>query len=681
MDDLAYYFEDPVMRWPHGLSAIWLDPLGSSGIWPYLPITRSSFWLEYQLLGPSFAVAHGVNVGLHLLGAFALWGVLSHFHIRGAWWIALIFALHPLHVQSVAWIAERKNVVSAIFYILAFGCYWKFDCKPSWRWYGLALLMFVAALLSKTSTIMLPVLLIVSRIWFRRSWHRQDILALVPFFVVALGIAYVRIWFELERFGGSGADYDLSWIERLLIAGHVPFFYLQKLVVPYPLIFTYPRWNLDIGQFSSYLPLLSWAGIGLLLVYKARFYYSWGRPTLLGLGAFGITLFPVMGFFNNAWHRFAYVADHWGHLASLPIVILGVGAVYRLGNYTQNLFSPQSLKGHASPKESLKGRASSKESLKGHASSKEKASNKSNAEGVLGKYTRMFSVPNMICLGIALALGVLTWKQTHIYQNEETLWQDTVQKNQKAWSAYNHLAMLRMEQGEYSEALEWVNRAIELNPYRPDPWVNRGIWYARQQQPSLALADLNHALRLHPDYIKAYTNRGIVYLTLQQYDAALENFQESLKRDANNVIAYHNRGNVYLQQKQYENAIADYQQAVAVNPQFRESWYSLARLYTVQQQFEKAVLIYDEWLQIRPNDVEAYFNRGNVLIKLQKFEAALHDFNQALQLDATQIGIYHNRGMLHVLLKNMPQACKDFQQTCELGQCQEYQQLLQSGSC
>ncbi|MBF0287811.1 MAG: tetratricopeptide repeat protein [SAR324 cluster bacterium] len=629
IDDTPFYIEDPVMNQSDGIFKIWLNPRENNDIWPYIPITRTSFWIERQLVGLNFQVSHLINIGLHIITAFFLWLCLRYLHVRGAWLIGMIFVLHPIHVQSVAWIAERKNVVAGVFYILTVWSYFHFEKKKHWPWYVLTLGLFLCSLLSKSSTIMLPVLFIFCRLWNRSRWDKIDVIQLVPFFLLSLLMGYVRIWFEINSFDATGINYGWTFVERLLIAGHVPFFYLTKIFFPYPLLFTYHKWPIDAAQVSMYLPLVSIIVVGTILFWK---YFSWGRSLFLALGAFLISLFPVLSFFNNSWTQFSFVADHWVHLPSIPVLILLVqGIFYAVGCIKENAWARYVQS---------------------------------------GIYVMLF----IILLG-------LTWNQTQYYKNNKVLWESTLAHYPDAWMAHQELGREYMADGDNQLALRHLNKAIQLKNDRPDAYINRGVAYFILEQYPRAIQNFNQALQLNNEMVKAYYNRGKSYAKLHQYKKALADFTQILVLDPQFAEAYNNRGTIYLDLKQYSQALQEFNQALQLNPQLKEVYHNRGLVHISLGKYTQAIDDFNQVLQLDPQVVESLYSRGNAYLQLHQYEQAMGSYNEALKLNPQYVPAYNNRGYLHIISGNTKQACTNWMQACQLGECQYYQQAQRKQDC
>ena len=403
-DDDDYITANKTLRDVGGLKDIWMSPKATP---QYYPLVHTGYWIEYRLWGLDPTGYHATNVLLHALVSVLLWRLLRRLAVPGAWLAAGLFALHPVHVESVAWITERKNVLSGVFYLASMLVYLKwedanFSGQRRPRAYFGSLLLFVCALLSKTVTVSLPAALLLVAWWKQGRggnperaeespvrWWVGRILPLVPFFVIGLGFSILTVWLEKHHVGARGADWDLSWIERCLIAGRALWFYLGKLLWPAGLCFNYPRWEMHAGIWWQYGFPLGFAAL-LVLLWAGR--KRLGRGPLAAMLLFAGTLFPALGFFDVYPMRYSFVADHYQYLASIGVLVLVSAVITSIGErLAAGAWKPAR---HALP---------------------------------------------AVVLTI-LALG--SWKQCGIYRGLETLWLDTISQNPVSWMACNNLGQL-----------------------------------------------------------------------------------------------------------------------------------------------------------------------------------------------------------------------------------------------
>jgi hypothetical protein len=307
-----------------------VGPAGFAGIWTtseatYYPLVLTTFWIEHALWGLAPLPYHLVNVLVHAACALMLWQVLVRLGVPGAWLGAALWALHPVQVESVAWITELKNTQSGLFYLLAI---WFFLCwkeSRAKRPYVAALIFAIAAILSKSSTVMLPVVLALAWLWKERRPALREAAPLMPFFLVSALASGWTIWEQRFHAGALGADWTLSLPQRVIIAGRDVWFYLGKLAWPHPLVFIYPRWEIDATRLAAYLPVAAAIAASVVLWLQRK---RWGRPALFTLAYFVVSLFPVLSFFNVYYFRFSYVADHFQYLASMGPLALGGAALW-----------------------------------------------------------------------------------------------------------------------------------------------------------------------------------------------------------------------------------------------------------------------------------------------------------------------------------------------------------------
>ncbi len=337
LDDDVLLTKNKLIQSADGLRRFWLTTEPGD----YWPATNSTLWFEWRLWGFSPSGYHVTNLALHIVEALLICVILRKLSIPGAFLAALIFAVHPVNVESVAWIAQRKNLMALLFFLLSIFWYLKTDTPirhsgprlmgmastpnfssfvlhPSsfYRWYWLSLLAFVLAMLSKASAAVLP-LLVLLIVWWRRRFTRWDILRTAPYFLVVAALGAVNLWFRAH---GAGGEVRIAgFMECLLGAGGVVWFYLYKAILPLSLVFVYPQWEIHVGNMLWWLPLIS-----AVVVTAALWFYKdgWGRPLLFAWGFFCLSLLPVMGFMDVGFMEHSLVADHYQHIAIIGVIAL-----------------------------------------------------------------------------------------------------------------------------------------------------------------------------------------------------------------------------------------------------------------------------------------------------------------------------------------------------------------------
>ena len=322
----------PELRSAGGLARIWTTP---GAVPQYYPVVHTVFWLESHLWGDLPLGYHLLNIFLHVFSAFLLLRILRKLQVPGAWLAAGIFALHPVMVESVAWITELKNTLSGVFFFGTALAYCTFDLERKKRWYTLAAGLFLLGLLSKSVIATLPVSLL-AIIWWRRGkiqW-RRDAVPLLPFFVMGIVSGLFTAWVERMFIGAEGQEFTFSVIERSLIAGRAFWFYLGKIFSPVNLVFIYPRWNVSQTVWWQYL----YPAAALICAAALWAVRKHSRAPFAAVVCYTAALFPVLGFFNVYPFRYSFVADHFQYCAVAgPVVLAAAGMALTAGLLTKKI--------------------------------------------------------------------------------------------------------------------------------------------------------------------------------------------------------------------------------------------------------------------------------------------------------------------------------------------------------
>ena len=572
-DDDAFV-NNPLIKHSNGLYQFWFTTNAPD----FFPLTSTTLWLEWRLWGANPLGYHAVNMLLHALSTVLIWRVFAHLRMPGAWLAAALFAVHPVNVESVAWITERKNTLAMLLYIMSLLFYLRFEVTDRWRWYGMALGTFMLALLSKTAVVPMPIVLLGLAWWQRGRISNLDVRRTLPFFGVAVLLGLVTIWFQSHNAIGSEVVRADSFWSRLAGAGWAVWFYLYKALLPVNLIFVYPKWQIDMTNLLSYVP-------GLLVLASATvlFYFrnGWGKAWLLGLGYFVVMLLPVLGFWDIYFMKYSLVADHWQYFAIIgPIGLVATGIT----------------------------RASDRL-----------------------KKRNVFLVPAFSVI-LLLVLGVLTWRQTCTYSDIETLWMTTIAKNPVCELAHYNLGTFLEEKGQLDRAMTHYQEVIRLNQNNTDAYINRGNIYDKLGQHQLAIKDYNEAIRLKPDCAEAYFNRGCVYAELRQYQRTIENCNVSIRLKPDYVEAYFNRGSAYAELGQYRNAINDFDKIISMQKDYFPVYVNRGYAYAKLSQYQSAIENYNESIRLQPDYVPAYNKRADVYFNQGDKEPGCLDAHMACSL-------------------------------------------------
>ncbi len=298
----------------NGLWRIWFD-IGATQ--QYYPLLHSAFWVLHRLIGDQMLGYHLVTLAMHGVAAWLVARIATRLAIPGAVFAALLFATHPLQVESVAWVSEMKNTLSAVFFLLALDSYLAFDAGGAGRRYVAALGLFVCALLSKSVTATLPIVVLLCVFYRRGTVTRRDLIQMGPFLLLAVVSGVLSVWVESNHIGASGESFALDWWRRAMLAGAVPWFYLSKILWPSSLSFFYPRWDVVSWTAINALPMAATvAVVAGAFVWRHR-----SRAPFAITAAFLVFLAPAAGFVNVYPFRFSFVANHFAYLATLAVIV------------------------------------------------------------------------------------------------------------------------------------------------------------------------------------------------------------------------------------------------------------------------------------------------------------------------------------------------------------------------
>jgi len=602
-DDAEGLTANPCIVGPLGFKEIWTTSAAD-----ICPLTRSTFWLEHALWGLAPLPYHLVNVLLHGACAVLLWRVLLSLKVPGAWVGAALWDLHPVQVESVAWITEMKNTQSGLFFLLSilFFVRWlrasDLNGRTGGGWnYALTLVFVALAMASKSSTVILPVVLCLCAWWVEGRWRWRNIAKVVPIFFMSIVACALSIWTQGVHLAAiTDPQWVRTWLERLAGAGDAVWFYLGKLIWPHPLITVYPRWKIDISQWISYLPLLVVIVVIFILWLKRK---SWSRPWFFIFAYFLAALLPVLGLVDNPIFRYSLVFDHFQFLASMgPLALAGAGMV-TLANFVI-------------PQKSW--------------------------------------LQSSLCAGLLLTLGLLSWQRAWAYENEETLWTDTLAKNPNCWMGHNNLGMVLLQKGQVDEAMVHCQKALEINPNYAEAHNNLGGVLFQKGRVNEAIVQYQKALEINVDYADAHSNLGAALAQKGQVDEAIAQYQKALEINPNFSKAHNNLGNAFFQKGQVDDAIAHYQKALEINPNYTESYYNLGRALLQKGWVDEAIAQYQKALEINPNFSEAHNNLGVALLQKGQVDGAMAQFQEALRLDPNNSNAQNNLAKAQAMVRRDP---------------------------
>jgi protein O-mannosyl-transferase len=587
LDDDIYVTNNADLRSTDGLNRIWFQ-MGAEP--DYYTLVYSTFWVEYHLWGLAPLGYHAVNVALHALGALLLWRLLLRLRVPAAWLAAAIFTVHPICVESIAWITELKNTLSQFLALASMLCYLRFEraqvatiaaesCNRRWRFYAAALVLFAAALLSKTAVVALPAVLLVIYWWKRGSIGWRTAAPLVPLFLMALAMGAVTIWIETHYNGAHGADWSFSPLERLLIAGRALWFYAGKLIWPHPLAFFYPRWSINTYEWWQYLyPAAALVTLAAFWLARSKI----GRGPLAAVLIFAGVLLPVLGFVNTCYMRCFFVADHLQYQAAGALTALATAAVWT--------------------------------AVKRYCSRPMRSMAVTAAAMLLGTFV------------------VLSWRQCRLYADAITLNHDTLAKNPDCWLAHNNLGVALIDSGRVQDAIKHFEEALRLRPNFPEAENNLGHALLVLGNASPAMEHFQLAIRLKPDYAEAHDNLGNLYQRSGRLDDAIQEYETALKTNPNSFGAHNNLGIVLRATGRIHAAIDHCQQAVRLQPDSPEACNNYGNALLTAGQAQDAIEQYQHSLRMRPKYLEADLNLAIAYARIRNVENAEASAQAALAL-------------------------------------------------
>ena len=572
-DDDLMLTANPVIVGPLGFKEIWTTSAAE-----FYPLVLTTLWAGHALWGLHPLPYHLLNVFMHGCCVAVLWQVLRSLRIPCAWLGAALWAVHPVQVETVAWVTELKNTQSCLFYLLSilFFVKWLNSRElpvqtAAGGKYTLALIFALMAMMSKTSTVILPLVLCLCAWWLEGRLNWRSLVKTAPIFVLSLASALLSLgtkWGEIE-------DPHLvrTWPERLAVMGDAIWFYLGKLVWPHPLIAVYPRWNIDAQDWRSYLPLVTVIIVWSVLWLKRD---SWARPWFFTFTYFVIALLPVIGLVNFGYLRYSFVADHFQYLACIgPLALVGAGVA--------------------------------------------------KLQRPAAKYTLAFTA--------LLVLALISWQRAWVYQNEETLWTDTLAQNPDCWVGANNLGSYYSKLGRLDDAIVQLERALYLNPDYPKAQYNLATALFQMGRIPEATEQFKKAVNLQPDSPNAHNSLGVALLQSGHLPEAVEEFEQAIRFKSDYAEAHANLGRALMQAGQIPEAIGQFHQALSTKPDDAAAHDNLGIALVHAGRISEAIEQFAETTKLKPNYADGHNHMGLALEQTGDVRDATAQFEMALNID------------------------------------------------
>ena len=575
-DDDDYIIKNELVTAPDGWQRIWFSLDSPS---QYFPLTYSTFRIEHALWGLNTTGYHWVNLLLHVGSALLVWAVLARLRVPGAWLAAAIFALHPVQVESVAWITERKNVLMGFFFLLTLLAWIVFvdeRTRRPWLFYCLALVCYVLALSAKATACTLPAALFLILWLQKKPITMRRVIQILPFVVLGIGMGLLVVWWERYHQGTNrGLFTFLSPIERILLASRAIWFYLSKIFWPSNLTFIYPRWNISPANLIDYIWLV--AGIAAcVVIYFLRRYVGRGVE---GAAAFFVaTLSPVLGFVMLFTFRYTFVADHYQYLACIGPIALASAGIVNLSD----------------------------------------------------KFAQYRGVIVSVALLVVASLGTLTWRQAATYTDIETLWRTTLARNPECWMAQTNLGLVLLQKGEIDDGIVHYRSALQMQPDSWDAEYNLGTALLGKGQVDEAILHCEKAVAMRPTDPDAQVSLGDALFQKGRIDEAMAHYQKAITVHPDHFLARYSLGHALLEKGELDSAIQVCRSALLLRPWDADCQTTLAIALEEKGNPAEAIQHYQNALEFAPQSISTLTNLAWLLATSQ--DASLRDGPKAVEL-------------------------------------------------
>ncbi|HXW64805.1 MAG TPA: tetratricopeptide repeat protein [Burkholderiaceae bacterium] len=521
-DDSELVTDNSNLRDLQGLWQIWLTPKTD-----YWPLTWTLLWMEWHLWGNEPLGYHLCSLALHICSGILIWRLFNRLGLRWGWLGGFLFVIHPLAVESVAWVSETKNTLSLPFFLLSIDAWLDAEAKQSSD-YRRSVFYYLAAMLAKTSTVMLPLVLLLYCWWKRGHVTWQELKRMVPYVAIAVTLGLITVYSQNNVQGYNPVELG-GPVTRLIGAGTAVFFYLGKFILPVNLLPIYPRWSLNTASFLQVLALPALATL-LFSLWTQR--GGWGRHALFGFGFFLLSLVPVLGLVKMRYLDLSWVGDHLVYVPIIGLVGLIVMGLERL-------------------------------------------------------HERLSPFPHLIGVGtmsIVAVIGLLLWESHHyarLFNNSEAFWAYTVQHNPHALVAHYNFGLAFGMTGRMSEAIEQFEQALKIKPDFAEAHNNLGIAFRETGRMSEAIEQFEQALKIKPNYALAHNNLGIALGRTGRMSEAVEQFQQSLKIKPDFAEAHNNLGIAFRDTGRVSEAVKQFEQALKIKPDFALAHNNLANAQAI----------------------------------------------------------------------------------------------------
>lgn len=608
----------------------------------YHPLTILTFAIEYQFFGLNETGYHVINLLLHLLNVFLVFYVINLLVNKPtvALVASLLFGIHPLHVESVAWAAELKDLLYTFFFLASYILYLKYLTLQQKKLYVFSLLLFCLSLLSKAMAASLPVVLILTDYFKGRKINGKVLLEKLPFILLSIAFGIVAVWAQKSSGATEVVNFDL--LQRIVFACYGFIMYIVQLFFPLHLsaYYPYPIKSTESMPAHYYLYPILFAGLIIAVFYSLRF----TKKFFFGIGFFAITIFLVLQLLPVGG---AIIADRYSYIPSIGIFFLA-------------------------------------------------------GEGFDLLLNKKFRVPAFSLLAIiTIFFSIRTYNRCNIWNNDLTLWDDVISKYQTVPIAYNNRGLIYLNQGKNDTALMDFNKAIELKPDYAKAYNNRGALYMNENKNDEALKNFDKAIEFMPsfegfhisrgnalknknrieeafmeydkalslraDFAEAFYSRGILFMNQGKNSQAIEEYSKAIGLNPNYIEAYLNRGNSFRENKQFDDALKDYEKVIKLDPGFSLAYFNRGTLFMNRTMNELAQKDFDKAIELNPGYVQAFHNKGNIFYNEKKYEEAISNYSRAIKIKPDYAVSFYSRALAEFYSGKKDAACLDLKSAVNLG--------------
>lgn len=576
----------------------------------YIPLTILSFAIEYKFFKLNPLISHLTNLIFHLFNVILVFWLI---HLLGknlllSFIVALLFGIHPLRVESVAWATERKDMLYSFFFLSGLIFYICFQNRPHKKYYFFSLLLFFLSILSKPMAATFPLILILLDYYKEKKFTIRQLYNKVPFLVITIIFSVLNIVFQ-----GSGSVPLLNYLKHLFVFCYNILFYLYKLVLPLRLSCFYPYPE----NFEHALPLVFLVApfiiVGLvILIVRTKVLTN---KVIFGALFFIIAILPVSQIIPLVAPAIA--ADRYTYIPAIGLFFVA-GIAYL---WLYNKF-------------------------------------------------RMSTIMKIILVVFLIVLfsfyAFLSFNRCKVWKNSITLWDDVLAKFPDCAIAYNNRGNAYNFNGQYEKAINDFNKAIAISPGLELAYFNRGTVYEKLKVYDKAIADFTEALNIQPAFVMGYVDRGAIYSRIGEYDKAYNDLTRVLQLNPHIAEAYYNLGVLYFNLKNYNLALENYNKALDIDSYLSVAYVSRGDIYFIYGDFAKSLENYTKAIAIDTLNVDAYYNRAVTLTRLGNLERALNDYNQVLKLNPDFVHAYNNRGNIYLDFGEIDKALQDYNQAIEI---------------